>query len=87
MDAHITAKQSTVFLAQLQATAEAGSKLDCTVSVTVSEDTSSGEHKFKVTGLMVSEFTDGSPEFDGGHEDVAWGGLEDQLARAKSLTP
>jgi hypothetical protein len=77
-------KQSTVFLAQLQATAKAQSTEECIVSVTVSEETSSGEHKFKVTGMMVSEFTDGRPEFEGGGEDQAWGGLENQIERARA---
>ena len=64
VDAHITLKQSTLYFARLLATAQAHSAEDCIVAVTVANDTSSGEQKFKVTGLMVSEFTNGSPEFE-----------------------
>ena len=54
MDAHHKLLSSTTFLAELRP-----SQADeCVISVEVLSASSSGEHKFKVSGIMVAESAD-----------------------------
>lgn len=71
VDGHQNIRESTTYLARLDATRHAS----CVVAVEVLPQTSSGEHKFKVTGVMVSDKSgSGESEMPAGNnfEFSAW---------------
>lgn len=60
IDAHTTSQESQTYFAPLSVTTHP----ECVISVVVSSSTSSGKHKFKVSGVMVTEPGGYAFEFD-----------------------